>query len=34
MFDMNERGVAWEGGFPGPSSAIVFSRNLQEDEEE
>jgi hypothetical protein len=24
MFDMNERGVAWEGGFPGGSEAIVF----------
>ena len=34
MFDMNERGVAWEGGFSGRSSAIVFSRNLQEEEEE
>jgi len=34
MFAMNERGVAWQGGFSGPSSAIVFSRNLQEEEGE
>ena len=34
MLDMNERGVAWQGRFSGPSSAIVFSRNLQEEEGE
>lgn len=34
LFDMNERGVAWEGGFPGGSSAIVFSRSVQEEQEE
>ena len=45
MFDMNEQGVVWEGGFPGGtpgscccggpcSSAIVFSRNLQEEEKQ
>jgi hypothetical protein len=34
MLDLNERGVAWQGQFSGPSTAIVFSRNLQEEEGE
>jgi hypothetical protein len=34
IFAMNERGVAWQGRFSGPSSAIVFSTNLQEEEGE
>ncbi len=34
VLDMNERGVAWQGQFSGPSSAIVFSSNLQDEEEE
>ena len=34
MLDMNERGIAWQGRFSGPSSAIVFSTDLQVEEEE
>jgi hypothetical protein len=45
LFDMNEQGVVWEGGFPGGtpgscccggtcSSAIVFSRNFHAEKED